>query len=136
MLASQPLVCLLKVQKCMKRMFKQLWSTILPISTKRTTISHLNSLNTKKKTTTYDIENPDPGLGQAQKKYIQWSLSNRTNQGTSEMCRIVQNVRILTEILWDHKCLSHVTGCQKTQVSDCTSSTVCINLHDILISFM
>jgi hypothetical protein len=45
------------------------------------------------------------------------------------MCRIVQNVRILTEILWDHKCLSHVTGCQKTQVSDCTSSTVCINLH-------
>ena len=69
MLASHPLVCLLKVQKCMKRMFKQLWSTILPISTKRTTISHLNSLITKKKTTTYDIDNPDPGLRQAQKVY-------------------------------------------------------------------
>jgi len=26
--------------------------------------------------------------------------------------------------LWDHKCLSDVTGSQKRQVSDCTSSTV------------
>jgi hypothetical protein len=30
----------------------------------------------------------------------------------------------LTEILWDHKFLSDVTGCRKTQVSDCTSCTV------------
>ena len=112
MLASQPLVCLLKVQKCMKRMFKQLWSTILPISTKRTTISHLNSLNTKKKTTTYDIENPDPGLGQAQKSiYSGACLIGQTKGpvkrvglyrmsefsqkyfGTINVCRMLQDVR-------------------------------------------
>jgi len=29
-----------------------------------------------------------------------------------------------TEILWDHKFLSDVTSCQKTQVLDCTSFTV------------
>jgi len=32
----------------MKRKFKQWWSTIPPISTKWTIISHLNSLNIKK----------------------------------------------------------------------------------------
>ena len=48
----------------MKRKFKVM-STIPAISTKRTTTSHLNSLNTKK-TTTYDAGNSDPGLGQAQ----------------------------------------------------------------------
>jgi hypothetical protein len=40
-------------------------SSISPISTKLTINSHLNSLNTKN-TTTYDIENLSPGLGQAQ----------------------------------------------------------------------
>ena len=30
----------------------------------------------------------------------------------------------LTELLWDHTFLSDVTGCRKTQVSDCTGSTV------------
>ena len=39
-------------------------STISPISTKCYT-SHINSLNTK--TTPYDIGNPGPDLGQAQK---------------------------------------------------------------------
>ena len=34
-------------------------------SNKTTIISHLDSLNTQK-TTTYDLGNPDPGLGQAQ----------------------------------------------------------------------
>jgi hypothetical protein len=29
--------------------------------------SHLHSLNTKKKTMTYDVGNPGPGLGQTQK---------------------------------------------------------------------
>ena len=33
---------------------------------KRTITSHLNSMNTKR-TTTYDVGNPDPGLGQAQR---------------------------------------------------------------------
>jgi len=33
----------------MKRKIKQWWSTIQPISTNRTTISHLKSLNIKKK---------------------------------------------------------------------------------------
>jgi hypothetical protein len=38
------------------------------ISTKRTIISHLKSLKKKpKKTTTYDVGNPGPGLGHAQK---------------------------------------------------------------------
>jgi hypothetical protein len=39
-------------------------STISEISTKRTTISHLKSLNTKI-TTTYCVRNQGPGLGQA-----------------------------------------------------------------------
>ena len=41
-------------------------SSIPPILTKQTITSQLNSLNTKK-TVTYDIGNPGPGLGQAQK---------------------------------------------------------------------
>ena len=48
------------------RKSKQWWSTIPSISTKQTIVSHLNSLNTKKNTT-YDVGNPNPGLGQAQK---------------------------------------------------------------------
>jgi hypothetical protein len=47
----------------MKRTFKEWWSTIPPISTKGTTISHINSLNTKK---TYDIGYPVTSLEQAQ----------------------------------------------------------------------
>ena len=31
---------------------------------------------------------------------------------------------MLTELFWDHKFLSYITGCRKTQVSDCTGSTV------------
>jgi hypothetical protein len=49
-----------------KRKFKQRWSSIPPISTKQTIISRLNSWNIKK-TMTYDVVNPGPGLGQAQK---------------------------------------------------------------------
>jgi hypothetical protein len=41
--------------------------TIPPISIKSTITSHLNSLNKKGGTTTYDVRNPGPGLGQAQK---------------------------------------------------------------------
>jgi hypothetical protein len=44
----------------MKRKVKQRWSTIPPISTKRTITFHLNSLYTKK--TTSDGGNPGPGL--------------------------------------------------------------------------
>ena len=39
-------------------------------------------------------------------------------------CRNTQVLFILTELLWDHKFLSDVRGCRKTQVSDCTGSTV------------
>jgi len=49
----------------MKRRFKQCWSTILPISTIETIISHLKSLNIKN-TPTYGIGDPDPDFGQAQ----------------------------------------------------------------------
>ena len=34
----------------------------------------------------------------------------------------------LTEIFWDHKFLSDVTGCQKTQVWDYTSLCVLVRL--------
>ena len=47
-----------------KRNFKQYWATILPISTKRTITSHHNWTQN---TTTYDVGNPGPGLGQAHK---------------------------------------------------------------------
>ena len=50
----------------MKRKFKQWWSTIPQISTKRIITSHLKSLNIKK-TMIYGIGKPDLGLGQAQK---------------------------------------------------------------------
>jgi hypothetical protein len=43
----------------MKWKFKQWWSSLLPISTKRTIISHLISLNAKK-TTTYNVGKPGP----------------------------------------------------------------------------
>ena len=37
----------------------------------------------------------------------------------------------LTQLLWDHKFLSDVTGCRKTEVSDQTGSTVlCDHDHD------
>ena len=42
-------------------------------------------------------------------------------------CRNTQVLFQLTEILLDHQFLSDVTGCRKTQVSDCTSSTVTTN---------
>jgi hypothetical protein len=40
--------------------------------------------------------------------------------------RNTQVLFMLTELLWDHKFLSDVTGCWKTRVSDCTGSTVYI----------
>ena len=60
---------------------------------------------------------------------IQWNLSNPTHQGTREMgevvgCRNTQVLFQLTKIPWDHTFLLDVSGCWKTQVSDCTSSTV------------
>ena len=35
---------------------------------------------------------------------------------------------LVNRILWDHKFLPDVIGCRKTQVLDCTSSTVILNL--------
>jgi len=49
----------------MKRKFKQWWSTIPPILTKRTIISDLISLNIQ--IMTYNIRNPCPGMWQTQK---------------------------------------------------------------------
>ena len=49
------------------------------------------------------------------------------DQGNVSDCTECWNTQVLlqlTEILWDHKFGSDVTGCLKTQVSDCTSSTV------------
>ena len=52
----------------MKRKFKTLLSTIQPMSTKRTSISHLNSVSIHiKQTTTYASGKPDPGFRQAHK---------------------------------------------------------------------
>jgi hypothetical protein len=55
-----------------KRTFKQWWSTIIippiSLSTKWSTTSHLKHLKTKRPWhMTYDIKNPGPVLGQAQK---------------------------------------------------------------------
>jgi hypothetical protein len=54
----------LKKQNIMKRRFKQWWSTIPPISTKRT-INHLSAqlIEQVKETTINDIGNPCPGTG-------------------------------------------------------------------------
>jgi hypothetical protein len=56
------------------------------------------------------------------------------NTGTIKQCRMLEvtGVGILKvffnkeckEIFWDLEFLSEVTGCRKTQVSDCTGSTV------------
>ena len=51
----------------MKIKIIQWWLSIPPISTKRTATSHLNWTKHKEKTTTYDVGNPDPALGQVQK---------------------------------------------------------------------
>ena len=56
------------VSLLLKRNFKQWWSSVPPISTKRTIASHLDWTHwTQKKPTTYDFENPGPGMGQVQK---------------------------------------------------------------------
>jgi hypothetical protein len=54
----------LRNQNIMKRRFKQWWSTIPPISTKRT-INHLSAqlIEQVKETTRNDIRNPCPGTG-------------------------------------------------------------------------
>ena len=49
------------VKLIMKRKFKQWWSSIPPISTKRTVTSHLYWTQTDQ---TYDVGNQSPGLGQ------------------------------------------------------------------------
>ena len=51
--------------KIMKRMFKQWWSTILPIYQQN--VQSLLTIVHKKKTTWYDVGNPGLGLGQTQK---------------------------------------------------------------------
>ena len=52
----------------MKRKFKPRWSSILPISTKRTFTSHLSLIEKRKrkKRATYDVGNPGPRLRQGQ----------------------------------------------------------------------
>jgi hypothetical protein len=50
----------------MKRKFKQGWSSIPPISRKRTITYHLNWTHWTKKTMTCEVGNLDPGLGQLQ----------------------------------------------------------------------
>jgi hypothetical protein len=61
---------------------------------------------------------------------IQRNLSNPTHQGirgNMSDCTGCEGTRVLfwlTEILGHHKFFLDVTGCRKSQVSDCTSSTV------------
>ena len=50
----------------MKKKLNKSWSAIPPILKKRTITFHLNSLNTKRGTTTYDVEKLGPGVGQTQ----------------------------------------------------------------------
>jgi hypothetical protein len=57
---------------------------------------------------------------------LQWDLSNLTNVSDCTGFWNTLVLFLLLEIPLDHKFLSDVTGCRKTQVSDCTSSTVCL----------
>ena len=50
-------------------------------------------------------------------------------------CRNAQVLFMLTELLWDDKSLLDVTGCQKTQVSDCTGSIVYIKRSKYCVTF-
>jgi hypothetical protein len=63
---------------------------------------------------------------------LQWNLSNPTHQGTRKMCQIVQDVGILRIYFREQKYI-FVAGCRKTQVSDCTSSTVFIIFKIVVI---
>ena len=58
-----------KSTRCLKSIERYTLQTILPISTKRTIIAHLNSL-TNKNTSTHDVGNP----GHAFKRTQKWSL--------------------------------------------------------------
>jgi len=56
-------------------------STIPSISTKRTITSHLNSLSTKEgRTTTYNVGNPSPGLGQAQQLHFVYTCKQKEHK--------------------------------------------------------
>ena len=50
----------------MKRKLNKSLSATPPILTKQTITFHLNSLNIKRGTKTYDVDNLEPGVGQAQ----------------------------------------------------------------------
>jgi hypothetical protein len=66
---------------------KQGWSTIPPISTKRTMISHLKLLNTKQ-TTTYNVRNPGPGLWQDREK-----TNKKYKHNTIQKTKIMSNTK-------------------------------------------
>jgi hypothetical protein len=47
-------------------------------------------------------------------------------------CRNTQVLFFFTELLWDHKFFLNVTGCQKTQASDCNKFH-CINPYLLIL---
>ena len=61
---------------------------------------------------------------------VQWNLPNQDtprDQGNVSDCTACRNTQVLLLVnrnTRDHQFLWDVTGCWKTQVSDCTSSTV------------
>ena len=57
-------------------------------------------------------------------RFVQWNLSNPTHKGTREMCQIVQDVGILRFYFSKQKYCRTINFCRKTQVYDCTSSTI------------
>jgi hypothetical protein len=57
-------------------------------------------------------------------RFVQWNLSNPTHKGTREMCQIVQDVGILWFYFSKQKYCRTINFCRKTQVYDCTSSTI------------
>ena len=93
----------------MKRNFKQWWSIILPISTKRTITSHLNSLNIEKDQT-YDVGNTDLGLGRH------------------------THVEVLNRLMGSHYCKDRATTCVADLESH--SHNICILwISTLYISF-
>ena len=69
---------------------------------------------------------------------VQWNLSNPTHlkdQGNVSDCTRCRNTQVLfffTELLWDHKFFLNVTGCRKTQASDCNKFH-CINPYLLIL---
>jgi hypothetical protein len=99
----------MNLKKVIKRKFKHWKSTILPISTKQTTPSHLRPLNTWK-TMTYDNGNPGPDLEPAQ-NVSGLILLTGSKPSPLGMLQVIIYLLVFCETLTVKKCLNFVLVC-------------------------